>query len=144
MKTTQRCSFRLLQVSACRRFIRLLLPPAGETTLQQLCTLTPPPHTDVQYKWTYYRKIVRSQCTLTYDKQSNISKEANHIYQKTQDTLVHQISKNCIHPLIFFVHMWNEKNVDKIQKQHSERVSPASSRVISEAVTGSYGWSLWK
>lgn len=82
-----------------------------------------PPHTDIQYKCTYYRKIVRSQCTLTYEKQSKISKEANHIYQKTQDTLVHQILKNCIHPFIFFIHMWNEKNVDKIQKQHSESES---------------------
>lgn len=31
----------------------------------------PPKYTDIQYKFTY-RKIVRGQCTLTYEKQSNI------------------------------------------------------------------------
>lgn len=53
----------------------------------------------IQSTYYYYRKIVRGQCTLTYEKQSNIQKEAYHIYQKTQDTIVHQFSKNCIHRL---------------------------------------------
>lgn len=49
-------------------------------------------------------------------------KEAYHIYQKTQDTIVHRFSENCIHRLRFVPHVREEK-CGQIQKRHSERVS---------------------
>lgn len=39
---------------------------------------------------------------------------------------MHQIFQRIASIVYIFIHMWNEKNVDRIQKRHSEIVSPTS------------------
>ena len=77
-----------IEATSENKLIRLLLPPGGEMMLQQ-----PDQAAHIQYKCAYHRKIVRSQCPLSYEKQSNISKEEDCFYQKTQDTIVHRLHR---------------------------------------------------
>lgn len=106
-------------------FIRQLLPPAGELMLQQVQSS---PHAawrwhPIQYKRTY-RKIVRSQCTLTYEKTFYYLKRSRSYLSKTQDTIVHRFSKNCIQ--FQFWSTCETEYVDGIQKPHSEIVRQTS------------------
>lgn len=81
------------------------------------------PDADIQYKRTY-RKIVRSQCTLTYEKTFYYLKRSRSYLSKTQDTIVHRFSKNCIQ--FQFWSTCETEYVDRIQKPHSEIVRQTS------------------
>ena len=79
---------------------------------------------------------MRSQCTLTYEKQSKIQKEADHIYQKLQDTIVHRFSGDCIDRLNLHPCARREECGEKVLNQHSEYESGVPTEAaIREVVT---------